>query len=62
LVNVVILHHFHAQTGAVEDVGSGVQHTTLGIEDRQRQAGPAWRFSTGEQLAWMRKRFRLLLY
>jgi hypothetical protein len=41
LVNVVILHHVHAQTGALEDVGSGVQHTTLGIEVLQRQAGPA---------------------
>jgi len=33
-VSVALVHHFHAQTSAVQNISPGVDHTTLGIQDR----------------------------
>ena len=33
-MSVALVHHFHTEVGAVQHVGPGVQHTTLGIQDR----------------------------
>ena len=33
-MSVALVHHFHTEVGAVQHVSPGVQHTTLGIQDR----------------------------
>ena len=33
-MSIALVHYFHTQTSAVQDVSPGVQHTALGIQDR----------------------------
>ena len=33
-MGIALVHHFHAEAGTVEDVGPGVDHAALAIEDR----------------------------
>lgn len=33
-MGIALVHHFHAEAGTVEDVGPGVDHPALVVEDR----------------------------